>query len=32
LIFIATKDEGKLRAYDGETGRVLWDVIWFSIT
>jgi quinoprotein glucose dehydrogenase len=26
LIFIATKDEGKLRAYDGETGRVLWDV------
>jgi quinoprotein glucose dehydrogenase len=26
LLFIATKDEGKLRAYDQETGKVLWSV------
>jgi len=26
LIFIATKDEGKLRAYDQDTGKVLWEV------
>ena len=26
LYFIATKDEGKLRAYDQETGKVLWSV------
>jgi quinoprotein glucose dehydrogenase len=26
LFFIATKDEGKLRAYDQETGKVLWAV------
>jgi len=25
LIFIATKDEGKLRAYDEENGKVLWE-------
>jgi quinoprotein glucose dehydrogenase len=25
LIFLATKDEGKLRAYDQETGKVLWE-------
>ncbi|MFZ0882474.1 MAG: pyrroloquinoline quinone-dependent dehydrogenase [Candidatus Acidiferrales bacterium] len=26
LYFIATKDEGKLRAYDQKTGKVLWSV------
>jgi quinoprotein glucose dehydrogenase len=26
LYFIATKDEGKLRAYDQDTGKVLWSV------
>ena len=26
LIFMATKDEGKLRAYDENTGEVLWEV------
>ncbi len=25
LVFIATKDEGKLRAYDEENGKVLWE-------
>jgi len=25
LVFIATKDEGKFRAYDEETGKVLWE-------
>jgi quinoprotein glucose dehydrogenase len=25
LVFIATKDEGKLRAYDEESGKVLWE-------
>jgi quinoprotein glucose dehydrogenase len=25
LIFIATKDEGKLRAYDDQSGKVLWE-------
>jgi quinoprotein glucose dehydrogenase len=25
LIFIATKDEGKLRAYDEQSGKVLWE-------
>lgn len=25
LLFIATKDEGKLRAYDQDTGKVLWS-------
>ena len=25
LVFIATKDEGKLRAYDKESGKVLWE-------
>jgi quinoprotein glucose dehydrogenase len=25
LLFIASKDEGKLRAYDQETGKVLWS-------
>ena len=26
LYFIATKDEGKLRAYDQDTGKILWSV------
>ncbi len=26
LYFIATKDEGKLRAYDQENGKVLWSM------